>query len=172
MRFSEAYYRMMNERVKIKLPHWDGYWEWDNFLKSTMNCMNGNRTRVSSGTIDVMIDTPCDKWMIVDEEDKDMKNTYKYKTNYLSCEAVQLKDINDIESFNKEVNKVFGINIDDQVVSSTPNPILFFDSEDLELEKALCMTQGDYLVKLPAFKNPIVMYGEMFEKMFEKVEDK
>ena len=50
MLFSEACHEMVNKRAKIKLPYWDGYWEWDRNLKSIMNCIKGNRTRVSCDT--------------------------------------------------------------------------------------------------------------------------
>ena len=90
MLFSEACHEMVNKRAKIKLPYWDGYWEWDRNLKSIMNCIKGNRTSVSCDSFGVMLNIPTDKWMIVNEENKEMENTYV--TNNLTCKAVQLKD--------------------------------------------------------------------------------
>lgn len=168
MLFTEAYYRMMNDHVKIKLPHWDGYWEWDNGFKCTMKCIKGNRVRVTSCTIDVMTDTPSDKWMIVNEENKEMENTYI--TNNLTCKAVQLKDIDDIDSFNEDVRKSMKINIDDYAVSSTPKPILVIQVQGMDLENSLFMNEGDYFVDIPLFKFPIVIHKEVFEKVFKKVE--
>lgn len=169
MLFAEAYYRMMNDHVKIKLPHWDGYWEWDNGFKCTMKYIKGNRVRVSSCTIDVMTDTPSDKWIIVNEENKEMKNTYI--TNNLTCKAVQLKDIEDIDSFNEDVRKSMKINIDDYALSNTPKPILVIQVQGMDLENSLFMNEGDYLVNIPLFKFPIVIHKDVFEKIFEKVED-
>ena len=94
-----------------------------------------------------------------------------YKTNTLTCNAVQLKNINDIESFNNEVLETMNINIEDYALSSTPKPLLVIQLEDSDLEEALFMNEGDYFVNIPLFKNPIIIHKEVFESVFEKVED-
>lgn len=168
MLFSQAYHEMVNKRAKIKLPSWDGYWEWDRNLKSTMNCIKGNRTRISYDTLGVMFSIPTDKWIIVNEENKEMENTYI--TNNLTCKAVQLKDIGDIDSFNEDVRKSMKINIDDYALSNTPKPILVIQVQGMDLENSLFMNEGDYFVNIPLFKFPIVIHKDVFEKIFEKVE--
>lgn len=168
MLFSQAYHEMVNKRAKIKLPSWDGYWEWDKNLKSVMNCIKGNRTRVSCDTLGVMFSIPTDKWIIVNEENKEMENTYV--TNNLTCKAVQLKDIEDIDSFNEDVRKSMKINIDDYTLSNTPKPILVIQVQDMDLENSLFMNEGDYFVNIPLFKFPIVIHKDVFEKIFEKAE--
>lgn len=94
-----------------------------------------------------------------------------YKTNNLTCKAVQLKDVDDITSFNEEVRKSMRINIDDYALSSTPRPILVIQVQGIGLEKLLFMNEGDYFVSIPLFKNPIVISKDVFEELFEKVED-
>ena len=169
MLFSQAYREMVNKRAKIKLPSWDGYWGWDRNLKSVMNCEKGNRTRVYLDIVGAMFIIPTDKWMIVNEENKEMENTYI--TNNLTCKAVQLKDIEDITSFNDEVRKSMRINIEDYTVSSTPKPILVIQVQGMDLENSLFMNEGDYFVNIPLFKFPIVISKNVFEKVFKKVED-
>lgn len=169
MLFSEACHEMVNKRAKIKLPYWDGYWEWDRNLKSIMNCIKGNRTSVSCDTFGVMLNIPTDKLIIVNEENKEMENTYV--TNNLTCKAVQLKNIEDITSFNEEVRKSMKINIDYYTLSNTPKPILVIQVQDMDLENSLFMNEGDYFVNIPLFKFPIVIHKDLFEKIFEKVEE-
>lgn len=172
MLFSQAYHEMVNKRAKIKLPSWDGYWEWDRNIKCVMNCIKGNRTRVSCDTLGVMFNIPTDKWIIINEENKEMENTYV--TNNLTCKAVQLKDIEDIDSFNEDVRKSMKININDYALSNIPKPILksilVIQVQGMDLEKSLFMNEGDYLVNIPLFKFPIVIRKEVFEKVFKKVE--
>ena len=134
-----------------------------------MNCIKGNRTRVSCDTLGVMFSIPTDKWMIVNEENKEMENTYV--TNNLTCKAVQLKNIEDITSFNEEVRKSMKINIDDYTLSNTPKPILVIQVQDMDLENSLFMNEGDYFVNIPLFKFPIVIHKDLFEKIFEKIEE-
>lgn len=100
---------------------------------------------------------------------KEMENTYV--TNNLTCKAVQLKDIEDIASFNEDVRKSMKINIVDYAVSSTPKPILVIQVQGMDLENSLFMNEGDYFVNIPLFKFPIVIRKDVFEKIFEKVED-
>lgn len=169
MLFSEACHEMVNKRAKIKLPYWDGYWEWDRNLKSIMNCIKGNRTCVSCDTFGVMLNIPTYKWIIVNEENKEMENTYV--TNNLTCKAVQLKDIDDIDFFNEDVRKSMKINIDDYTLSNTPKPILVIQVQGMDLENSLFMNEGDYFVNIPLFKFPIVIHKDLFEKIFEKVEE-
>lgn len=73
-----------------------------------------------------------------------MENTYV--TNNLTCKAVQLKDIEDIDSFNEDVRKSMKINIDDYALSNTPKPILVIHVQGMDLENSLFMNEGDYFV--------------------------
>lgn len=143
-----------------------------------MNCIKGNRTSVSCDTFGVMLNIPTDKRIIVNEENKEMENTYV--TNNLTCKAVQLKNIEDIDSFNEEVRKSMKINIDDYALSNTPKPILVIQVQGMDLENSLFMNfvniplfmnEGDYFVNIPLFKFTIVIHKDVFEKIFKKVEE-